>query len=93
PPPVLPPPTLVDIGLPPSTSDQPPSETSSDSDPVLTAYLNQAEPKPAANAEYHPQTVNPLAAYLNQMLVPSVPHNGVPGISFGYSLSGNSALW
>ncbi|HEY7992329.1 MAG TPA: filamentous hemagglutinin N-terminal domain-containing protein [Stellaceae bacterium] len=94
PPPVLPPPPQpVDIVLPPSPPDQPPPETPSDSDPTLTAYLNQGSQKPAANAEYHPQTVHPLGAYLNQMLIPSVPHNGVPGISFGYSLSGNSALW
>lgn len=62
-------------------------------DTIIISYANPPPLKPASNAEYHPQVVHPLGAYLNQMLTPSVPHNGVPGISFGYSLTGNSALW
>ncbi|HEX4111209.1 MAG TPA: hypothetical protein VH020_01620, partial [Stellaceae bacterium] len=64
------------------------------SDAIVIAYANPPPIKPAANAEApHPQVTHAIGAYLDQMLTPSIPRDGVPGMSFGYSLSGNSALW
>jgi hypothetical protein len=66
----------------------------SGTDQIVVAYANPPPVKPAANADpQRPAVVNPVAAYLNQMVTPTMPSAGVPGISFGYSLSGNSALW
>jgi hypothetical protein len=50
--------------------------------------------QPAHNAEPQaPHVTQGVAPHLNQLLSPTVPGNGVPGIEFNYSASGNSALW
>jgi filamentous hemagglutinin family protein len=64
------------------------------SNATLSSFANPPPVKPAAHATAPPPVVSrPVAAYLDQMLTPAVPRPGVPGISFGYSLSGNSATW
>lgn len=70
------------------------SSGASGTEMILLAVANPPPVRPAASAEpSKPQVTRAVAPYLNQMLAPSVPRAGVPGISFGYSLSGNSALW
>ena len=68
--------------------------STSGGDPTLIAFANPPPVKAAVNDTVPPpHVVRPLGAYLGEALRPTVPASGVPGISFGYSLSGNSALW
>ena len=83
------------VAISPTTpTDLTASSGSGGSDTIIIAYANPSPIKPATNAQAErPQVVQPLGAYLNRMLTPTMPRSGVPGISFGYSLSGDSALW
>ena len=67
---------------------------STTSEGALTIVSNQPPVQAAHNAERQtPQVSEAIAPNLARMLTPFVPRKGVPGISFGYSLSGNAALW
>jgi hypothetical protein len=61
---------------------------------TILIVSNPAPVEPAHNAEpLPPHVTQQLGQYLNQLLSPTVPTNGVPGIQFNYSSSGNSSLW
>ncbi len=64
------------------------------SDAALIAYANPGPVKGAVNDTVPPpRVIRPIGQYFGEALTPFVPRGGVPGISFGYSLTGNSALW
>ncbi len=64
------------------------------SDAALIAYANPGPMKAAVNDTVPPpRVIRPLGQYFGEALTPTVPRGGIPGISFGYSLTGNSALW
>ncbi|HEX4113381.1 MAG TPA: hypothetical protein VH020_12670, partial [Stellaceae bacterium] len=68
--------------------------STSGSGETLLVVSNPAPVQPAHNAEPQaPHVTQGVGPHLNQLLSPTVPSGGVPGIEFNYSASGNSALW